>query len=226
MYVLIDGVTAGCQAYLHPPASLFPFAPAPPSRHSVPSSFNLVEETMESGSASHQGTILVFKGHAQASFPLSHHLVSLLCPHSSLLPACSVPPPCGFVFILTSPASPCLPHRQNVQRRWFKAPCCFVSFFFFLNMNLSALFSPCNRNSLKSKILLGNVSKANPASYTVWISIWNSYLFFLLSGYSSLMFDIIPPFPLLCSLLICVSRCLLPKLVGCRFLKFFQRGIC
>lgn len=31
MYVLIDGVTAGCQAYLQPPASSFASSPAPPS---------------------------------------------------------------------------------------------------------------------------------------------------------------------------------------------------
>lgn len=54
----------------------------------------------------------VTKGHCSSSnitlmplFPLSRHLVSLLCPHLSLLPARSVPPPCSFVSVSTSPAS-------------------------------------------------------------------------------------------------------------------------
>lgn len=48
------------------------------------------------GSESHRGTLLIFKHHTHASFllpppppppPLSRHLVSLLCPRLSLLPA-------------------------------------------------------------------------------------------------------------------------------------------
>lgn len=112
MYVLIDGVTAGCQAYLQPPPpSLSPSAPTRLSNHSVPSSFNLAAETKESSNDSHRGTLLIFKHPTHDSFSLSHHLVSLLCPHLSPPPL--LPPPCNFVLGFNFPASLPSPHSER-----------------------------------------------------------------------------------------------------------------
>lgn len=131
--VLIDGVTAGCQAYLHP---LLHCAPVPPSHHSVPSSFNLAAEAKESGSESHQGTLHIFKHHTfRLLSPCLFTLPSLLSPPRSL--HSSSPHFCLRFNFSRLPCRPCLPHteRQGIQLRWCKAPChfCFalLSCFFF-----------------------------------------------------------------------------------------------
>lgn len=126
MYLLIDGVTAGCQAYLQPHTSLFPFAPALPSHRSLPSSFNLAAEAKESGS--HQGTLLIFKGHTHASF---FPPVALLClftlprlhsPPSSIGSSSSSLQFCRYINL--SRLS-CLLCRQSAQKLWFQTTCQF-----------------------------------------------------------------------------------------------------
>lgn len=86
MYVLIDGVTAGCQAYLPPPPLSPPLLFLPPTALFHP---RLIWQRRRRRAGAR-----VTKGHCSSSnialmplSPLSRHLVSLLCPHFSLLPA-------------------------------------------------------------------------------------------------------------------------------------------
>lgn len=184
----------------------FPSAPVPPSHRSAPSSFNLAAEAKESGSESHQGTLPVFKHHTHASFsPLSS-------PCLFILPSLLSPPPCSFVSVLTSPASPASPRlshaeRQSVQPRWCKTPChlCFVLptllfFFFSLNQNSSnlSIFSSAFE-------LIWNLEsywdchQGKPSLTYVSVCL---FFFFFLSGYP-LMSVTLQPLPLLCSHFTC-----------------------
>lgn len=230
MYVLIDGVTAGCQAYLQPPCSLSPRLLSLPPHHSLPSSFNLAAEAKESGSESHQGTLLVFKHHTHASPSRSCHLALTAF---SPLHAYSFPPPCSFVSVLTSPSSLVFLTLtdKSVQPWWCKTPCQFLfcahfGFFFCLNRNSSTLkvfyyFFLLHLNLFKIENTIGNVNQDKPNLING--SLFDTF-FFSSVWISALMSDTLQPLPLSYSHFVCVSDHLSPELVKSHFPKVCQGG--
>lgn len=169
MYVVIDGVTAGCQAYLQPPRSLSP------SLLSLPP-ITLFYPCLIWQRRWRRAGARVTKGHCSSSnitlillFPCLVTLPSLLSLSSRLLLSSSL----QFCLCFNLPILLCLPHteRQSLQLWWCKTPChfCYVRCFFFcLNRNSSTLevFFFCIWIYLKFENTIGNNTKTNPASYT------------------------------------------------------------
>lgn len=142
--MLIDGVTAGCQAYLHPPSSPLPSAPVPSSRRSVPSSFNLAAEAKESGERESPRDTARLQTSRSRLFPPPSSPCLFTLP--SLLS-----PPRSFVFISTSSAPQPPPAHfthTDCTISVMQTPChfcllCAPHFFFplsCLNRNSSTLF--------------------------------------------------------------------------------------
>lgn len=147
MCVLIDGVTAGCQAYLQPPRPL-----SPPLLFLPP--IALFHPRLIWQRRRRRAGARVTKGHCSSSnitlMPLVPHLVTLslyFALTSLSLPARPVPPPRSFVSVLTSPASLVfLPLGDGAWRTtWVMQDTlsfllfCAPHFFFFFCQNSSTL---------------------------------------------------------------------------------------
>lgn len=135
----------------------------------------------------------VTKGHCSSSkdtlmppFPLPRHLVSLLCPHSSPLPARSVPPPHSFVFTSTfSTSLVFLSYNSSDSRHiliFFSVlwSLCFSS----VLVLVSSVFSPLNFNPVWQIL-------PHRQSGSLFDTLMDC--FFLLSGCSSLTCAAPPP---------------------------------
>ena len=105
------------------PPSPLPSAPVPPSHRSVPSAFNLAAK--DSGSESHRGTLLIFKHHTHASFPVLSPCLTTL---PSLLPPPRSPHSSSPQFCLHFNFSRLLPCTDagSIQPGWCQTSCHFV----------------------------------------------------------------------------------------------------
>lgn len=168
---------------LLPPA--FPSTPVSPFHRSVPSSFNLAAEAKKNGSASHQGTLLVFKGRDSCRFlplpsPCLFTLPSLLSP-PRLLSLSSL----QFCLHVNFLRLPCLPFRHQWFTRWREREgkrVIFVLLYLFFLRRLILVrseFSPLNLYFSESEVLFAKSTFIHSVSFPFVFFFSFVWIFFL-----------------------------------------------